>query len=259
MTGPTDIAGIHIPATAEIGFDHPWRWLARGWQDMMRSPLVSFSYGALFAAMGCLLTYGLISLDVWYVILPLAAGFMLLGPLLAVGLYDVSRRHAAGEPVSLGVAISAWRRNPGGIFAVGLVLMLFFLLWIRIATLLFALFYGVGEFHADAFFSDTFFSFTTVWFLVIGILIGAALATVVFSISAVAFPMILDRDAPATQAVLTSIVAVLRNWKPLVLWASLIVVFSGAGLIVIYVGLVVTLPLIGHASYHAYRDMVPAD
>jgi len=259
MTAPIDIAGIHIPGTADIKFDDPWRWLARGWQDMMRAPVVSFSYGAAFAGMGFLLTYGLISLDVWYVILPLASGFMLLGPVLSVGLYEVSRRHEAGEPVNIGIALRAWRRNPSGIFAVGLVLMLVFLLWIRIATLLFALFYGIGDFQISAFFSETFFSFTTIWFLAIGTIIGAGLATLVFSISAVAFPMIVGRKAPAIQAVLTSIVAVRRNWKPLVLWAMLIMVFSVSGLVVFYVGLIVTLPLIGHASYHAYRDMVLDD
>ena len=187
---------------------------------------MSLSYGALFAAMGCLLTYGLYELDAVYVALPLAAGFMLMGPLLAVGLYEVSRRHAAGEKVTLGAAFGAWRRDPGGVFALGFVLMLVFLLWIRIATLLFALFYGVGEFHAEAFVSETFFSFKTIWFLITGIGIGAVFATIVFSMSAIAFPMIIDRKSGATVAILCSLRAVAHNWRPLVLWAGLIVAFS---------------------------------
>jgi uncharacterized membrane protein len=251
--GPT---GFELPAPKRITFDHPWNWLSAGLRDIRRSPFVSLSYGALFAAMGCLLTYGLYALDAGFVALPLAAGFMLLGPLLAVGLYEVSRRHAAGEPVSLIIALTAWRRNPGAIFMVGLILMFAFLLWIRIATLLFALFYGVGEFHEDTFFSETFFSFTTVWFLIIGILIGAVLATIVFSFSAIAFPMLIDRKTSATAAILTSVRAALLNWRPLTLWASLITVFSAAGLAVVFVGLIFVLPLIGHASFHAYRDLV---
>ena len=195
MTTDQTETGFGLPSEKRIGFDHPWAWLAAGYRDMKRSPHVSLSYGALFAAMGCLLTYGLYELDAVYVALPLAAGFMLMGPLLAVGLYEVSRRHAAGEKVTLGAALGAWRRDPGGVFALGFVLMLVFLLWIRIATLLFALFYGVGEFHADAFVSETFFSFKTIWFLITGIGIGAVFATIVFSMSAIAFPMIIDRKS----------------------------------------------------------------
>jgi len=247
---------FHLPKPRDIGFDHPWRWLSAGLDDMRRAPVVSLSYGAVFAAMGCLLTYGLYMLDAWYVVLPLASGFMLLGPMLAVGLYEVSRRHAAGEPVSLGVALTAWRRNPSAVFATGFVLMLVFLFWIRMATLLFALFYGIGEFHADTFISDSFFSANTIWFLVSGIMVGAALATVVFSIGAVAFPMIIDRRASATVAVLSSVRTVMHNWRPLILWAGLISLFSVGGLVVFYVGLIFTLPLIGHASFHAYRDLV---
>ena len=256
MTTDQTATGFGLPSEKRIGFDHPWAWLAAGARDMKKSPHVSLSYGALLAAMGCLLTYGLYELDAVYVALPLAAGFMLMGPLLAVGLYEVSRRHAAGEKVTLGAAFGAWRRDPGGVFALGFVLMLVFLLWIRIATLLFALFYGVGEFHAEAFVSETFFSFKTIWFLITGIGVGAVFATIVFSMSAIAFPMIVDRKSGATVAILCSLRAVAHNWRPLVLWAGLIVAFSVAGLVVVYIGLIFTLPLIGHASYHAYRDLV---
>lgn len=252
----TKSAGGLLPATRTIDFDSPWRWLALGWQDIWRSPEVSLVYGALFAGLGCLLTYGMVRLGAWYVILPLASGFMLLGPALAVGLYEVSRRHAAGEPVTLGSALGAWRRNPGALFAVGLVLMLAFLLWIRIATLLFALVYGSIEFRIDTFFTDYFFSQSTIGFLAAGTVIGAALATAVFSVSAISFPMIVDRRTSATEAVLTSIGAVWRNWRPFTLWAGLVVIFCVAGLVAFYVGLVITLPLIGHASYHAYREVV---
>lgn len=256
MSTPQSTADFSLPKPGDVGFDHPWRWLSAGLNDMRRSPAVSFSYGALFAVMGCLLTYGLYRLDAWYIILPLASGFMLLGPMLAVGLYEVSRRHAVGEPVTLGIALTAWRRNPGAVFATGFVLMLVFLLWIRIATLLFALFYGSGEFHADTFISESFFTSSTIWFLVTGIIVGAVLATIVFSIGAVAFPMIIDRQTSATIAVLSSVRTVLHNWRPLILWAGLISLFSVGGLVVVYVGLIVTLPLIGHASFHAYRDLV---
>ena len=249
--------GFHLPAIRRIGFDHPWSWLAAGWRDLLKSPRVSLAYGALYAIAGCLLTYGLVSLDAWYVILPLAAGFLLLGPILAVGLYEVSRRHAAGERVTFGTAIDAWKRNRQPLFSLGIMLTLAVLLWVYVAMFLFAIFYGRVGISMDAFFAETFFSFTSIWFLIVGVAVGAFFATIVFSMSAVAFPMIIDRPGTsATQAVLTSLKAVKGNWWPMVLWAGLIVIFSIAGLVVIYAGLIVTLPLIGHASFHAYRDLV---
>ncbi|MGD9538698.1 MAG: DUF2189 domain-containing protein [Alphaproteobacteria bacterium] len=257
MTTDALSAGTRLPQIREIGFDEPWNWLAAGWRDLLRSPGVSLAYGALYAIAGCVLTYVLITLGAWYVILPLAAGFLLLGPLLAVGLYEASRRHEAGEPVTLGVALDAWRRNKAPLFTLGVLLMAAVLLWIYAAMFLFAMFYGGVGISIDAFFADTFFSFRTIWFLLIGVGVGAVIATVVFSMSAVAFPMIVDRrETSGITAVLTSVKAVRRNWWPMMLWAGLIVVFSLAGLVVIYAGLIVTLPLIGHASYHAYRGLV---
>jgi uncharacterized membrane protein len=135
--------------------------------------------------------------------------------------------------------------------------MLAVLLWIYVAMFLFAIFFGRIGISVDAFVAETFFSFTTIWFLIVGVAVGAFFATVVFSVSAVAFPMIVDRrEMSATIAVLTSVKAVRRNWWPMMLWAGLIVAFSIAGLVIIYAGLIVTLPLIGHASFHAYRDLV---
>lgn len=257
MTTDTISAAMRLPRIRDISFDNPWAWLAAGWRDLLRAPGVSLAYGAVYAIAGCVLTYVMITLDAWYVILPLASGFLLLGPLLAVGLYEASRRHAAGERVTLAVAIDAWRRNKGPLFSLGVTLMFTVLLWVYVAMFLFAIFYGRMGINLDAFFAETFFSFTTIWFLIVGVVIGAFFATVVFSVSAVAFPMIVDRrDMSATIAVLTSLKAVRRNWWPMMLWAGLIVAFSVAGLVVIYAGLIVTLPLIGYASFHAYRDLV---
>lgn len=247
-------AGPAMPIKT-IGFEAPWSWLAAGWIDLWRTPRVSLSYGSLFAAIGCLLTYGLFMLGAWYAVLPLATGFMLLGPVMAVGLYEISRRHAAGEPVDLGAALGAWRRNPSAIFFAGLGLALIFLLWIRIATLLFALFYGAADFQVSNFFSERFFALDTIWFLVLGFGIGGALGTAVFSVAALTFPMIIDKKCSVIEAAIVSVRVVLHNWRVLILWAALITVFTAAGLACFYIGLIVTLPLIGHATWHAYQDM----
>ena len=142
------------------------------------------------------------------------------------------------------------------ILAIGLMLMLAFLAWIGTAILLFLLFFGMRQFHLETFFEETFFSVTTIWFLLTGTAIGAVYATIVFSISAISLPMVIDRKVSATIAVLTGAKALLSNWRPFVLWAGLIVAFTVAGVVSLYVGLVITLPLIGHASWHAYRDLV---
>lgn len=257
MTELTTSRADRLPEIRPINFDRPWEWLAAGWRDVLKSPHISLTYGAFYALIGCLLTYVLARFGLWYAILPLASGFLLLGPVLAVGLYEVSRRHAAGEPVTFGAVLGAWRRSRHALLYLGVMLMLAGLLWLYVAMLLFALFYGVSGISADTFIAQSFFSSATIWFLLVGVAVGALFATVVFSISAIALPLVIDcPQASATFAVLTSLKAVRGNWWPMMLWAGLIVAFSIAGVAVIYVGLVVTLPLIGHASFHAYRDLV---
>jgi uncharacterized membrane protein len=125
-----------------VDVERPWRWLAAGWRDFMAAPAVSLAYGALFVVGGLILTLTLWSLDWLYLALPLAAGFLLVAPVLATGLYEVSRQIEAGRRPSLADALGAWRARPGSLAVMGLVLMLFFLAWIRIAFLIFALFFA---------------------------------------------------------------------------------------------------------------------
>lgn len=244
------------PKVRRIGMDRPWAWLAAGWQDLRRAPTVGLSYGVIISAAGLALTAAIWLLDVFYLVLPLSAGFVLMGPILAVGLYEVSRRLGAGETVGLGLALTAWRRNPAQIALMGLLLMLFLLAWIRVATLVFALFFAQNPPDPNNFIADVFFSGESIPFVVVGTIIGAVLAGLVFALSAISIPMLLDRDINVITAAVSSFVAVRHNLAPMAIWASLIVLFTGAGLVTGYVGLVVTLPLIGHATWHAYKDLV---
>lgn len=239
-----------------VDVERPWRWLAAGWRDFMAAPAVSLAYGALFVGGGLILTLTLWSLDWLYLALPLAAGFLLVAPVLATGLYEVSRQIEAGRRPSLADAFGAWRVRPGSLAVMGLVLMLFFLAWIRIAFLIFALFFGT-EPPSWAMLVDTvFFSAKGVPFLLVGTAVGAVLAAFAFAISAVSIPLILDRDVGAFTAMATSVSAVLANWRVMIGWAALIALFGAAGLASFYLGLALTLPLIGHATWHAYRDLV---
>jgi len=243
----------------KVTVDQPWIWLSKGWRDLCRVWPVSLFYGAGFVIVSFLLTLCLWVTDVFYLVLPLAAGFMFLGPVVCIGLYEVSRRLERGEPATLRDALLAWRGNAGSIAIMGLVLMLFLLAWIRIAFLIFALSFG-GRPPSWEFMIETIF-FTTdgIPFLIVGTAAGGALAVVVFAISAVALPLLLDRDVGVLRAIVTSVAAVMKNWRVLVGWGALIVMFTAAGLVTFYVGLAVTLPLIGHASWHAYRDLVDAE
>jgi uncharacterized membrane protein len=239
-----------------VSEEHPWRWLSAGWHDLRRAPAVSLTYGALISLVSFGLTIGLYHLGLLYLLLPLIAGFMFLGPLIAVGLYEVSRRLEAGEPVTFGAAVFAWRRNFPQIAGMGLVLMLFMLLWIRLATLIFALCFSATPASWEALINIVFFSLDGIPFLAVGTAVGGFLAAFAFGISAISLPLLLDRDIGAIEAIALSLEATFRNWKVMIGWAGLIALFTFGGLVTGYLGLTVTLPLIGHASWHAYRDLI---
>ncbi|MBT3237520.1 MAG: DUF2189 domain-containing protein [Rhodospirillaceae bacterium] len=240
----------------KVDMDAPWRWLIAGWHDFLAAPLFSLVYGSVFALVGYGLTWGLLEESLFHFLLPLASGFMLLGPLFAVGLYNASHRLEQGEPVSFGHCWLACRRNLSQIALMGLALMLFMLIWVRVATLIYALFFSERTPGLDGFLLDTLLSAESLPFLIVGTLSGAVLAIGVFAVSVISIPMLMDRDIDALQAIITSIQAVQMNFKTMWGWACLIGLFTGAGLVLFYVGLVITLPLIGYASWHAYRDLV---
>ncbi len=240
-----------------IDLDRPWAWLARGWQDMRRNPGVSLAYGVVAAVTSYLLTLGLIWADMLYLLLPLAGGFLLVGPILTVGLYEVSRRAEEGLPTGLGEAILAFRRNTLQIALMGVVLLLLWFFWVRTAALLFFLYFGLEPPSVENLIVETFFTADALPFLVIGTAVGALFAFVAYSISVISVPLLLDRpEASIIEAVAASVRAVQSNFVAMLLWAMLIVVFIAFGLVTLYLGLVITLPLVGHASWHAYRDLV---
>jgi uncharacterized membrane protein len=246
------VAGIR-----RVPLDRPWQWLAAGWSDLLTAPVVGACYGLLFAAVGYAITFGLYWSGMIYLTLPAATGFLLLGPLLAVSLYEVSRRLGKREPVSLALALGAWRRNSSQIWLMGLVLLLISFVWLRIAGLLFMLYFGVNPPSFAELVPATFFNPDALPFVILGTVVGGVLAAAVLAISVVSIPMLLDRpEADVFQAIRTSVAVVQANPATMAFWGALVVLFVGAGVATLYVGLIVALPLIGHASWHAYRDLV---
>jgi uncharacterized membrane protein len=241
----------------KITLDHPWRWLSAGWLDMCANPAVSYIYGGAFTAIGFMLLFGLDRMDAAYLILPLTFGFALIGPVAAAGMYETSRRLEDGVSSGFSDIVAGFRRNGAQIALVGLFLLIAFLAWIRLAMLEFMLFFGSAPPSVDHLIDAMLLSPQSLGFLLVGMASGAALALAVFAMTAVAVPMLLDRpECDAMTAMLTSVDAVRKNWRPMLLWAGLISFFTFFGLALFFVGLLATLPLIGHASWHAYRDLV---
>lgn len=257
-----DGLGASLPAlpVRRVPLDAPWDWLAKGWRDLLRVPRVSLTYGAIFALAAWVLTFGLDLLDLESLILVLAGGFLLIGPLLGVGLYEASRRLEQGEEVGLGDALGAGLHAKGQLGFFGVVLMFAFLFWVQLAFLLLMLFLGgTSVLVPSAFLQTLLFTNEGLGLLTVGTLAGAILAAVVFSISAVSVPLLLVKDVPAVVAMMTSVRAVAANIGPMMLWAALIAGFMSLGLASLFVGLVVAFPLVGHATWHAFRALVVAD
>ena len=248
--------GLHGITIRTITTDQSGKWLQAGWRDFKQTPAIGLTYGALCVLAGWLVILSIFRTGQPYLTLPLAAGFMLLAPLVAVGLYETSRRLEMGENVTIWHSLNGFRRNPGQIGAIGVVLMLFFLAWTRIAMLLFALFYNGTMPSLDALIWETFFSRDAITFLITGSILGGALAIIVFAISVVSIPLLVDRDVDVITAVIISVNAFRKNWKVLIGWAAVIAILAACGMVAFMFGLAIMMPLLGYSSWHAYRGII---
>lgn len=240
-----------------VPFDAPWAWLAAGWRDMWAVPQVSLAYGALFACVSAALAAGLMVGGLEALILALGGGFLLIGPIAAVGLYEASRRLERGEGVKLADVSRSVLNAPGQLGFFGAILAFAYFVWVQLASLLFMLFLGSRPLPpASEFVPTLLFTPHGLGLLVAGTIVGAVLAALVFAISVISVPLLTARRIDAVTAISTSLAAVVLNPKPMALWAGLIAGFMALGLATIFVGLVFVFPLIGHATWHAYRDLV---
>ena len=247
-------------ALRKVPFDAPYSWLAAGWRDMRRVPRVSLAYGAIFAIAGLLLSVGLTEVGLQSMILVLAAGFILVGPMIAAGLYETSRRLEKSEPVSLASTLRAGFFERGQLAYMGLLLMLIYLAWVEIALLLFMLFLGPQPMPPlEAFVPTLLLTPRGLGLLIVGTGVGMALAATVFAVSAVAVPLLMVERVDVVTAALTSISACRKNPKAMALWAALIAGAMLLGFVTLFFGLVIMFPLIGHATWHAFRDLVERD
>ena len=243
-----------------VDLEAPWRWITAGWADMRRMAHISLIYGAGFAAIAVGMFLALKMIGMASVILALGGGFLLIGPVLAVGLYEGSRRLERGEPIDVHGILLAGFKAPGQLALLGLALLLIYMVWIHTAFLLFMLFLGSQPFPPlEDFIGNLLMTPHGVALLTVGTIEGAALAALVFTICVVSAPMLMERPVGVMNAIRTSIFAVRVNIEPMALWAALVAAFIALGLLTLSVGLIIAFPLIGHATWHAYRDVVGGD
>jgi uncharacterized membrane protein len=237
--------------------EQPWVWLALGWRDLVSAPWASLAYGGAITAISILIVAMLDGMDRLPLLLPMLAGFALVCPWFAVGLYAISGALAAGQPITVRTIANAVRGNRDQIALMGVLLMLIHIIWIRFATLLFALFFDGfpdGLSGLVDLFLRTPGGFA---FLAVGSVIGAGFAALTFAMTVVALPMLIDRDVSVVEAVRTSLAAVAANPVAMALWAAIIAGITLLSFATGFLGLVVTMPLLGYASWHAYRDLLP--
>jgi uncharacterized membrane protein len=250
------VAAGTIPPPRLVPFEAPWAWLAAGWRDLWQMPVLSLGYGAAFMVTAALLAASLAFVNLHAIFPVLVGGFLLIGPLAAVGLYEASRRLALGEHIAPVDLMRAGMAARGQLLFFGAILMFAYLLWLRLAFLLLALFLGSTALPPTSEFMQLLlFTPNGLSLLIVGSVAGGAIAAVVFAISAVSVPLLLEHPIDVITAARASIAAIAMNPKPMALWATLIAVLVAAGIATLLVGLIVAFPLIGHATWHAYDDI----
>lgn len=232
----------------EVGFDAPLRWLKLGWADFRNIPRLSFGYGLVMTLISILVITVAWGAHSFVLAIALVGGFFFIGPAIAIGLYSMSRQLENGVKPLLMRCVREGRKNIGNEMILSFIFLIIFMVWARSASMVHIFFPSFGE---------TTIADLTV-FLSIGSAVGAIFATVVFCVGAFSIPMMMDRNVDAVTAVITSVCAVLRNKTTMLLWGLMVVSGIILGLLAGVIGLAVTLPVIGHATWHAYREIIDA-
>ncbi|MGO4570618.1 DUF2189 domain-containing protein [Microvirga sp. 2TAF3] len=246
------------PVVRTIGVADLKAALARGIDDFSAMPTHAFFIALIYPVLGLFLAAAIFGNNVLPLLFPLMAGFALIGPFAAVGLYELSRRRERGEDFSWARA-SQVLRSPsiGSIAALGIFLLVIFLLWLATAQALYHMVFGAYTPTSVTGFLHEVFTTRQGWTLILlGNAIGLVFSAIVLSISVVSFPMLLDRNVSAATAVQTSLQAVSANPGTMALWGLIVAAALIVGFIPMFFGLAVVLPILGHATWHLYRRLV---
>lgn len=242
----------------KIELGEPLQWLSKGWGDLRDAGTYSLVYGLAIVLISGLLTFGLFATDNLFLLPFLVAAFFLIAPFLGIGLYQMSAHLERGESLKACNALEAWKSNHTQISMVTAGFFIIAQLWIASNFVLFALLYEGLSPPMNDFVNSVFLSEKGMTFSIASIAVGFFFALCAYMISVITVPMLIDRNVDGFTAIRISIKSVLKNIPAMMLWAFLIVLIVGLGLVTYYVGLIIALPVIGHGSWHAYRSLVPA-
>ncbi|MBN9587048.1 MAG: hypothetical protein BGN84_01670 [Afipia sp. 62-7] len=234
-------------------------WLKSGWRDLTVQPMSSLIYGLLIFLVSIAIVIGLFRFGWDYILFPAFAGFMVIGPILAVGLYEKSRRLAAGVPVNLANMIFVKPKSGGQILFAGVLLCLLVITWMRAAVIIYALFFGLVPFPGLDHIAPMLFTTPTGWaMLVVGGAVGGLFAAFSFAISAFSIPMLLNERVDALTAMGSSMALVWHNFPAMLTWGVIVLALFLLCLATGLVGLIVVFPVVGHGTWHAYRAVATA-
>lgn len=240
----------HLPLF--VGF----RWLGAGWRDFWNRPASSLAYGVGVFLLSVAFLWTLIGFGRDYILFPSLAGFLIVAPFLAIGLYEKSRTLGEGRSIGLASMLHVRPRAGAQVFFTGLLLSMLMLLWTRAAVLLWALFFGVSEFpgldHVIGILTGSPYGLAMV---AVGTAIGGLFAAFAFSISVFSVPMLLDRDVDALTAMGTSMKLVWNNLMPMIVWGAMILWLFALCVATGLIGMIIIFPLLGHATWHAYKTI----
>lgn len=230
----------------KLPWSAPFKWLKLGWQDYLNAKQISIEYGLFFAMCGLVMSLILLSYGNTIVLFSLGVLFILLGPLFAFGLYDIPRQLEKGEPPTIKHSILQIKTSAPNQWVFAVVIFVIALIWMRAATIIHVFYPEGAEPNLEE----------LVTFFAIGTGAGAFFAGLVFGISAFSLPMMVDRNADAVSASLTSLSAVMNNMWVAALWAFIILALTIFGFATAFLGLIVVMPVIGYATWHGYQDTI---
>lgn len=252
-SGDTRQGLIQLPGINKVSISAPVDWLKSGFSDLKSAPVTSLLYGLIFAVTGMIL-FALAAQNPVFIV-TLTTGFLLIGPFVAVGLYAISQHLEQGEYPTLSHAFSALKFNTVSLVSFALLLGIIMTIWTRTTALLTGLFFNDATIATQGW-AALISNPQSYDFVLAFIGAGFVLAVVSFAVSVVSIPLMTHRKVDVITAIMTSLKAVARNPLPMLVWAGMIVALIALGMAFFYVGLIVTLPLVGHASWHAYRALV---
>jgi uncharacterized membrane protein len=256
-THPTAPVLRHDPVIRRIGRSDIIDALSAGLRDFQAHPAFGLFFGGVYALGGVVILACALLWDLLYLVYPLAAGFVLIGPFVAVGLYEVSRLREQGRVPSWSGVFGAIRaQGAREISWMAFVTIFLFIIWMYQVRLLIALFFGLHGMPAGGFPAVLFTTPEGLAFLAVGHMVGAVLATVTFSLTVVSFPLLLDREVDFITAMIASVRAVASNPAPMLGWALSVVLMLFTAALPAFLGLVIVLPVLGHATWHLYRKLV---